>query len=81
MRSDPPRVPVPGAALARLMARIAGRTPIPPGMPPADLLGDWLEWQRAVALSRALDEEPGVDAPPAADTVSTAPSPPAASRQ
>ena len=67
MSPAPSRASVPGAALARQLARLSGRAPAPPGPPPADLLGDWLDWQRAVALSRALDLVPGAVAPAAAD--------------
>lgn|SRR5690606_6837244 len=56
------RAPVPGAALPRLLARLAGVEPGQQARSPADVLGDWLDWQRAVALSRALD-----DAPPGRD--------------
>lgn len=55
MPHAPPCAPVPGAALARLLARMAGRASVPAGMPPAERLGGWLDWPRAVALSRALD--------------------------
>ncbi|NLC36171.1 MAG: DUF3348 domain-containing protein, partial [Alcaligenaceae bacterium] len=57
------RAPVPGAALARLLARMTGQDAPPPPQAPVERLGDWLEWQRAVALSRALDGEPGASAP------------------
>ncbi|MGY0650914.1 DUF3348 family protein [Luteimonas sp. A537] len=52
------RAPVPGAALPRLLARLAGVEPGRQARSPADVLGDWLDWQRAVALSRALDDAP-----------------------
>jgi len=61
------RAPVPGAALARLLARMTGREAALPTQSPADRLGDWLQWQQAVLLSRALDDDPDADAPPAAD--------------
>jgi hypothetical protein len=60
------RAPVPGAALARLLARLAGLDPTPPTQSPTELLGDWLEWQRAIALSRALDDAPAAGIPGAA---------------
>jgi len=41
-----------------LLARLHGREPIPQPRAPADVLGEWVDWQRAVALSRALDESP-----------------------
>lgn len=52
------RARVPGAALPRLLARLAGVEPARQTRSPADVLGDWLDWQRAVALSRALDDAP-----------------------
>ncbi|WP_132998879.1 DUF3348 family protein [Luteimonas arsenica] len=61
------RAPVPGAALARLLARMSGLDATPPTQSPAERLGDWLEWQRAVALSRALDGDPGADGSGATD--------------
>lgn len=57
------RAPVPGAALARLLARMSGQDATPPAQSPAERLGDWLEWPRAVALSRALDGDPAGDGP------------------
>ncbi|MBJ6978439.1 MULTISPECIES: DUF3348 family protein [unclassified Luteimonas] len=67
MHPDPTRAPISGAALARLSARLAGQAcPAPPKTAPADVLGDWLDWQRAVALSRALDDDPAADDAPAA---------------
>ncbi|MGY1458702.1 DUF3348 family protein [Luteimonas sp. A534] len=52
--------PVPGASLARLLARLTGRHAAPPTHSAADRLGAWLDWQRAVALSHALDDAPDV---------------------
>ena len=63
MPGSPTRAPVPGAALPRLLARLGGSGTRLHARPPADLLGEWLDWQRAVALSRALDDVPAVDAP------------------
>lgn len=60
------RAPVPGAALARMLARMTGLDAVPPVQSPAERLGDWLEWQRAVALSRALDGDRVADGPDAA---------------
>ena len=57
--------PVPGASLPRLLARLQGREPALQPRSPADVLGGWLEWQRAVALSRALDEAPAMPEGPA----------------
>ena len=59
--------PAPGAALARLLARMAGREAVHGGPAPAERLGGWLEWQRAVALARALDGPPADDTGDAAD--------------
>lgn len=59
--------PAPGAALARLLARMAGREAVHGGPAPAERLGGWLEWQRAVALARALDGPPADDTGGAAD--------------
>ena len=67
MSPDPSRASVPGATLARQLARLSGRAPARSAPPPADLLGDWLDWQRAVALSRALDLAPAEDVLAAAD--------------
>ena len=61
------RAPVPGAALARLLARMSGLDATPPTQSPAERLGDWLEWPRAVALSRALDGDPAGDGHRAVD--------------
>ncbi|TKS55140.1 DUF3348 family protein [Luteimonas yindakuii] len=55
------RAPVPASTLPRLLARIAGATPMPPPQAPAARLGEWLDWPRAVALSRALDGPAAVD--------------------
>lgn len=49
---------VSGAPLARLLARLAGRPALPPTHSAAARLGEWLDWQRAVSLSRALDDDP-----------------------
>ncbi|WP_340648180.1 DUF3348 family protein [Pseudoxanthomonas winnipegensis] len=55
--------PVPGPAFVRLLARL-GQVAVP-APPPAlpERLAQWVDWNRAVALSRALDGAP----PPAAD--------------
>lgn len=69
MQDAPLRATVPASTLPRLLARIAGATPMPPVQAPATRLGEWLDWPRAVALSRALDgpavadaDDPRVDA-------------------
>ncbi len=49
------RTPVPGPAFIRLLARVTG-VDIPASSPPvAGRLGQWIDWNRAVALSAALD--------------------------
>lgn len=47
-----------GPTFIRLLARIADRPFAPPGLAPAGRLGEWIDWPRAVTLSRALDEAP-----------------------
>ncbi|KMM74220.1 hypothetical protein ACP93_17685 [Xanthomonas sp. NCPPB 1128] len=63
-----PRAPVPGPAFIRLLARLSD-APMPASSPAlADRLGQWIDWNRAVAVSRALDgklPEPAEDAPAA----------------
>ncbi len=63
-----PRAPVPGPAFIRLLARLSD-APMPASSPAlADRLGQWIDWNRAVAVSRALDgklSEPAEDAPEA----------------
>jgi len=47
--------PVPGSAFIRLLARLTDAD-IPPSSPAlADRLGQWIDWTRAVAVSRALN--------------------------
>ncbi|SEL54902.1 Protein of unknown function [Pseudoxanthomonas sp. GM95] len=62
------RGPVPGPAFVRLLARLGEVTvPAPPPALP-DRLAQWVDWNRAVALSRALDgTPPAPDAGPAFD--------------
>lgn len=55
MATAVPRVPVPAPAFIRMLARLADSDPAPSGRSPADQLGQWIDWSRAVALSRALD--------------------------
>ncbi|MGO1540205.1 MAG: DUF3348 family protein [Luteimonas sp.] len=50
--------PVGGPTFIRLLARAAERPFPPPGLPPAGRLGEWIDWPRAVTLSRALDQQP-----------------------
>lgn len=47
--------PVDGPTLVRLLSRVSGRRPVAPAMAPAARLGEWIDWPRAVALSRVLD--------------------------
>jgi hypothetical protein len=55
------RVPVAGPTFIRLLARIAAVDGQPSGLAPSQRLGQWIDWTRAVALSRALDRP--LDAP------------------
>lgn len=49
------RTPVPGPAFIRLLARVTD-VDVPPSSPMlSERLGQWIDWTRAVALSRALD--------------------------
>lgn len=50
-----PSPPVDAPTLVRLLARATGGTPAAPAVAPAARLGEWIDWSRAVALSRALD--------------------------
>src|SRR5690625_7244816 len=59
----PPSVGAP--TLARLLARVAGATPAPPAGTAVGRLGAWIDWPRAVELSRAL-EAPAAELPDAA---------------
>ena len=51
-----------GPTFIRLLARVADRPFAAPGLPPAGRLGEWIDWPRAVTLSRALDEAPATPA-------------------
>ena len=55
------RVPVAGPTFIRLLARIAAVDGQASGLAPSQRLGQWIDWTRAVALSRALDRP--LDAP------------------
>ncbi len=55
MATEHQRTPVPGPAFVRLLARITGEEIPAPGPPVAARLGQWVDWNRAVALSAALD--------------------------
>ncbi len=63
------RAAVSAPAFVRRLARM-GEVELPPSAPGlSDRLGQWLDWNRAVALSRALDSAPsaGASLDPAAD--------------
>jgi hypothetical protein len=63
MAKAPPRPPVPGPAFIRLLARLTEAEIAPTGPALADRLGQWIDWTRAVAVSRALDRKlPAIDA-------------------
>ncbi|QNH20093.1 hypothetical protein HEP73_00991 [Xanthomonas sp. GW] len=53
-----PRPPVPGPAFIRLLARLTDADIAPSSPALADRLGQWIDWTRAVAVSRALDGRP-----------------------
>jgi len=58
-----PRPPVPGPAFIRLLARLTDADIAPSSPALADRLGQWIDWTRAVAVSRALDGRlPAIDA-------------------
>lgn len=58
MVEAPLQAPLRAPTYIRLLARIAATAPLPAGAPPAQRLGEWIDWGRAVALSRALDAAP-----------------------
>lgn len=66
MAKAPQRTSIPGPAFVRLIARLS-EARLPDASPAlADRLSEWIDWTRAVALSRALDErlpEAAADAP------------------
>ncbi|MEG3049240.1 MAG: DUF3348 family protein, partial [Thermomonas sp.] len=53
-----------GPTFIRLLARIVEVDGQPSGLAPSQRLGQWIDWTRAVTLSRALDRP--LDAPPMA---------------
>lgn len=53
--SPSPSLSVGAPPVARLLARMAGRTAVPPADGPVGRLGGWIDWPHAVKLSRALD--------------------------
>lgn len=55
MAKAPPRVAIQGPAFIRLLARLAAvQVPAPSAALP-ERLGQWVDWNRAVTLARALD--------------------------
>lgn len=52
------RVPVRGPTFIRLLARLADVDVAPPRPSLPDRLSQWIDWTRAVALSRTLDGKP-----------------------
>lgn len=59
------RTPVPGPAFIRLLARLADSNLSSAGPALSDRLSEWVDWTRAVALSKALDGRlpPAVEGP------------------
>lgn len=56
------RAPVAGPTFIRLLARVVDADVRPSGVAPSQRLGQWIDWTRAIALSRALDRP--LDPPP-----------------
>lgn len=56
------RAPVAGPTFIRLLARVVDADARPSGVAPSQRLGQWIDWTRAIALSRALDRP--LDPPP-----------------
>ncbi|KAB7771523.1 DUF3348 domain-containing protein [Xanthomonas maliensis] len=66
MAKAAPRAPLPGPAFIRLLARLTDASIAPSPLALADRLADWIDWTRAVAVSKALDGRlPAID--PATD--------------
>jgi len=65
MAKPPQRTPVPGPAFIRLLARLAESNLSSTGPALSDRLSEWVDWTRAVTLSKALDGRlpPAVDGP------------------
>ncbi len=61
----PQRTPVRGPTFIRLLARLTDADVPPSPAPLSDRLSQWIDWTRAVALSRALAGAPSVAAPAA----------------
>jgi len=68
MANAAPRPTVHGPTFTRLLARLAGVDVAAPGQALPDRLGQWLDWNHALALAAALDA-----APPMTEPASTAP--------
>jgi hypothetical protein len=62
MRKPPQRTPVPGPAFIRLLARLTDVEVPPSRHTLPERLGQWIDWNRAIALSRALDGSPAASA-------------------
>lgn len=58
MRAPSQRTPLPGPTFIRLLARLTDVEVPPPPYSLPGRLSQWLDWNRAVALSRALDASP-----------------------
>ncbi|HEY0295456.1 MAG TPA: DUF3348 domain-containing protein [Bordetella sp.] len=65
MSKAPQRTPLPGPAFIRLLARLTDVDVPPSRHALSDRLSHWVDWNRAIVLSRALDGSPapGTDAP------------------
>lgn len=58
MQQAQPRAPLDGPTFIRLLARLTNADVQPPGQTLSERLGQWIDWNHAVALSRALDGGP-----------------------
>ncbi|KQQ84173.1 hypothetical protein ASF73_16545 [Xanthomonas sp. Leaf131] len=68
-----PRAPLSGPAFIRLLARLSDVHVAQSNHALADRLSQWIDWTRAVAVSKALDGKlPEIDAPPDARTLDAA---------
>ena len=52
------RAPIAGPTFIRLLARVVDAEAAPSGIAPSQRLGRWIDWNRAVALSHALERPP-----------------------
>ena len=62
MASPQQRAAVSAPAFVRRLARLGNLDVTSPGPALSERLGQWIDWNRAIALSRALDGTPVVDA-------------------